>query len=566
MVAKNRQTNTDATQDYRQTWKELRDLIISEGWEDHWKELGNYFAPRKPRFIDRDNTNQGGRKNQRIINTAAIWASNTLASGMVAGVSSPTRPWFELSVNDKDLREFGPVKRWLEDTQNDMLNVFARSNIYKVFHSTYRDLGVFGTGSQSLEYDPKNIVRAYPYPIGSYGFSQDDNFRTDTFYYEIPYTVYQLVKKFGFDNVSDAVKNQYNNNNLNNVIKVVHGVEPNNARNLSSALPKDMPFKSVWYEQNGKSGKFLRIGGFQEFPNMTPRWMVTGSDSYGSSPGMDTLGINISVQIKEKRSNSLIDKMTDPPMVGPSSLQQSYASLIPGEITYIEGNTNNGKYEVAQKVDPNAIPTVRNDIREQTSEIDRAFFTDLFLMLSNSDRRNITATEVIERHEEKLLMLGPVLENVHTDLLDPTIDRAFGIMDRNGLIRPAPPELQGIDLKVKYVSILAQAQRAVGISSIEQTLGFAANIAQFKPDAIDKIDLEQTIDEVADMNGTPATIIRSDDEVKKIREKRAADAAAQQSAQNVPVAAETAKTLSETPVGQDGGNALESVINQAGAQ
>lgn len=553
----------NVTQKYRQTHKELRDEYQSEGWEQHHEELQRFFSPRKGIFVDRDNDTPGAKKNKQIINSRPIGASNTLASGMMAGITSPTRPWFSLSTEDRALKEFGPVKNWLEGVRRIMLETFNRSNVYKVLHGQYRDLGVYGTSAMSIEFDLKDVIRAYPFPIGSFVAGLNDRLETEIFYNEVKYNVAQVVQKFGLENCSDSVKAQYKNGNLTNITKVIHGIEINNLRNFSSSLSKDLPYKSVWYEKNASGNKFLQDSGFHEFPVMVPRWMVNGTESYGSSPGMDTLGINKSLQLKEKRKNTLIDKLTDPPMIGPASLQQSYASLISGEITYIETGVNAGKFEPAQKVEPTAIRELREDIYQQATELDEAFFVDLFLMLSNSDRRQMTATEVAERHEEKLLMLGPVLENIHNDLLDPLIDRTFNILLRNGLIPPAPQELSDVELKVEYISILAQAQRAVGLGSIRETMSFAAEAAQFSPDSLDKIDFDQVIDEVADMNGTPPSIIRSDEAVAKRRKDREEAARAQQAAAALPEAANTAKTLSETPMGQDGGNALEKILGGA---
>ena len=549
---------------YQRNYVELRNEYVSEGWEDHHKQLVTWFLPRKGWFVDTDQSNRGDKKNQNIINTSPLDSSNTLASGMMAGITSPTRPWFKLATSDLALREFGPVKIWLEQVERLMLQVFSRSNVYKVLHGIYRDLGVFGTGAMSLEFDSQDIIRAYPHPIGSYVIGLDDRLSTSMFYREIPYKVYQVVEKFGLDKCSDGVQSMYNSQNLNNIVKVIHGIEPNNLRNLSSALPKDMPWKSVYYEKSNNEGKFLRESGFHELPVMTPRWTVNGTDAYGACPGMDTLGVNKSLQIKERRKNTLVDKLTDPPMQGPASLQQGYATLVSGELTFLDPGANNAEFKPSQRIEPAAITVLREDIFEQTKEIQRAFFTDLFLMLTNIDRTQMTATEVAERHEEKLLMLGPVLENIHNDLLDPLVDRVFNILARNNLLPEVPEELAEKELSVEYISILAQAQRAVGVNSIRQTVSFAAEVASVAgPAVLDKIDFDQTIDEFADMQGVPPTIIRSDDQVEEIRGARAAQQQAQQSAAEAPGQAKAIKDLSEAEVGPEGQSALDAVLSGA---
>lgn len=542
----------------QKTWQTLRDLYMSEGWEDHHKELSSSFLPRRQWFLNESQSNRGSKRNQNIINTISIEASNTLASGMMAGITSPSRPWYSLTLEDLELQEFGPVKLWLDQVTRLLNLVFSRSNIYKVLHIIYRDLGVYGTAAMTLEYDDDDIIRGIPHPIGSYCIGLDSKLRTGMFYRQIERKIWQVVEEFGLENCSSSVQNQFKNGNLYQSVNIIHAIEKNSARNLDSKLATDMPFSSCWWEE-GKNDKFLRQSGFLEFPTFTPRWSVCGTDAYGSSPGMDVLGCNRSMQLKEKRNNTLVDKLTDPPMQGPASLQQKYASLISGDITYLEPGANGIKFEPAQRVDPVSIQMLGNDIARQERMIQRAFFADLFMMLTTMDKRQMTATEVAERHEEKLLMLGPVLENIHNDLLDPLIDRTFNILARNDLIPPAPPEIQEKQLKVEYISILAQAQRAIGVNAIRQTAGFVMDLANISPEVIDKFDFEQSVDEFADMQGVPASIIRSDDQVAQLRQQRAEQAQAQQQAESIPAAAKAAKDLSQAKLSNGEGSVLDAL-------
>jgi hypothetical protein len=188
------------------------------------------------------------------------------------------------------------------------------------------------------------------------------------------------------------------------------------------------------------------------------------------------------------------------------------------------------------------------DIVDVQRRINDAFYVDLFRMLSLTDRREITAREVEEKHEEKLLMLGPVLERLHNELLDPIIDRIFGIMGRNNMLPPPPQEIQGIDLRVEYISVLAQAQRSVGIGAIERLSGFIGNIAQFNPDVLMKFDLDQAVDEYSMMIGTPPTLIVSDAEVLKMRKARDQLQARDRQIAETQAAVSSAKEMSESNV------------------
>lgn len=195
--------------------------------------------------------------------------------------------------------------------------------------------------------------------------------------------------------------------------------------------------------------------------------------------------------------------------------------------------------------------------------IKRVFYEDLFLMLSNTDRREITAREVDVRQEEKLLALGPVLEQLNQDLLDPLIDIAFTLMDRQGLIPEPPQDIQGKSLRVEYISIMAQAQKLAGIASIERFAGFAQGIAAVNPEALDKIDTDQILDVYGDRLSLQPGIVRSDDKVAEIRQSRAQAQQAAQVAATVQQGAAAMRDLSGADM--EGDNALTRLIQNANA-
>jgi hypothetical protein len=192
---------------------------------------------------------------------------------------------------------------------------------------------------------------------------------------------------------------------------------------------------------------------------------------------------------------------------------------------------------------------LREDIVDVRERIRSAYYADLFLMLANDTRSGITATEVAERHEEKLLMLGPVLERLHNELLSPLIDTAFDYAARAGILPEAPPELEGMELSVEFISVLAQAQRAVATQGMDRLLGTVSQMAAVKPEVLDKLNFDQIVDEYGDAYGVSPKIIVPDSEVAAIRQQRAAAMQAQQAAATAPQVVESAKTASEIDTG-----------------
>lgn len=542
----------DSLKRYNERLQSLRTERTS--WESHWREITDYLLPRTARYLTSER-NRGQKLNQRIIDSTAGFAVRTFTSGMMAGMTSPARPWFRLTTADTALKEYKPVKVWLTDVEARLREVFAKSNLYYILPDCYRSLGLYGVAAFTVLEDFEETIRCYPAPVGSFHLALSSRGVVDTFVREYSYTVRQLVEEFGRDNCSTTVKNLFDKGSYDTWVEVVHFVSPNTGREYGKVSAKNKPFKSCWYEKGANEGKFLRESGFDDFPVMAPRWDVLGEDVYGFSPAMDVLGDVKQLQLEQKRKIEAIDKMVNPPMAADIALRNQRASLLPGDITYIAGlgsQSGGGGFRPVYEINPR-IGELREDIIEVQGRIKRAFYEDMMLMFATSETvgANITAREVEERHQEKLLALGPYMERLNNELLSPLLDRTFQIMLKRGMLPPPPPELEGEGLKVEYISMMAQAQKLVGLSGLERLSSFVGNIIQAAPGAFDKFDADQAIDEYGEMVGAPPRVVRSDEEVAQIRQQRAQQEAAAQAAalaQPLQQAAQGAKLLSETDV------------------
>jgi hypothetical protein len=410
-----------------------------------------------------------------------------------------------------------------------MLTVFLRSNLYNVLPTQYGDMGVFATGAMSVLEDDKDVIRCYSYPIGSYALGTNDRGVCDVFVREWQMTVRQIVSQFGlvpvapgslsreidWTNISTTVRSLWERASYEQAVDVNWVIAPNTRADNSRIGGKFLPYSSCHFEKGQqREDVFLRESGFNEFPVMGSRWDITGEDVYGTmSPGMLALGSIKQLQTMQKRKAQAIEKMINPPLQAPTHVRNQKASLLPADITYVD--VREGQKGIAPihevRID---ISHLTADITETRNMIRRSFYEDLFLMLAQSDRREITAREIEERHEEKLLALGPVLERTNDELLDPIVDRVFNIMARRGLIPPAPQELRDVDLKVEYISLMAQAQKLVGVAGHERFLSTAAQLAPIFPDVVFKIDVFQAIDDHADMLGVNPKLVVPDDQAR----------------------------------------------------
>ena len=527
-------------------------------WWAHWQEITTFILPRNGRYFRQDR-DKGHRRHNSIYDNTGTRALRTLGAGMMAGATSPARPWFRLATADTDLNKYQPVKMWLDDVTKRMLIVFAKSNTYRNLHSMYEELGAFGTAASIVLPSEVDIIHHYPVTCGEYCLAQNYQGEICTLYREFEKTVGELVREFGYDNCSTTVRNMYKNGNLDQWIPIVHAIEPRQDRDIKKKDAKNMAWGSWYFEVGGEDGKFLRESGFKQFPCVAPRWAVAGGDIYGNSPGMEALGDIKQLQHEQLRKGQAIDYQTKPPLLMPASMKNRDVDTLPGGISFV--TDPNAVIRSAFDVNLN-LQHLLGDIQDTRERIRGSFYADLFLMLHNATDTRMTATEVAERHEEKLLMLGPVIERLHNELLEPLVDITFTHMVSAGIIPPAPPEMQGMDLSIEFVSMLAQAQRAIGTNSIDRLIGNIGAIAAFKPDILDKFDSDQWADVYSDMLGVDPSLIIADKNVAVIREARNKAQAAQAQASAMQQQSQTAKNLAAAPTNQNDPNALTDMMNQ----
>ena len=490
-----------------------------EGFLGVWRELSDYVQPYRGRFLGRnDRPNSGLFNDEHIIDNKATRAIRVLAAGMQSGLTSPGQPWFKLTTQDPGLIEFGPVHTWLSDVEAIFRDIFGRSNIYNALHGVYTELGLFGTAGMIVSADHENVIRARPLTAGEAMFDQGPRLHVDTLFRESKMTVRQLVEQFGIKNVGSVVRDAYDKGDYGRWFDVVHAIEPNDDVKPNRKDAAGKKWQEIYYEVGGSSDKPLAISGYEEFPAMVPRWDIVGVDVYGRSPAMETLADIKMLQTLQTRSLQVIDKNTNPPLTAPATMKGQVINALPGGVNFINAAHGN------QSIQPVYQPTI--GIRDLESKIERVqesisegFYADVFMMLTKGGKGQMTATEVAERHEEKLVMIGPVLERLQHELLDPLIDRTFAIAQRAGMLPPIPEELKGTSLKVDYISPLAQAQKMVGIGSIKLFTDQVTRIAKLDQSVMDRIDLDQVVPIIADAMGVPSRLIRSESDVEKRRKE-----------------------------------------------
>ncbi len=531
-------------------------------WQADWKDVSDHVDPTRGRFGDADKPRK--RSRAKVINSKATEVLRVMAAGMMSHMTSKARPWFKVATPDPALAELYGVRVWLDDVAQAIRDVLAASNFYKAMPVVYTEDGLFGTAPMLVLEDSREVVRFYPLTCGSYAIGLDEQQRVDSLWRRYSRTSRQLEKRYGRENLPPSVVADLDRGG-DGKFWVQSLIEPNPDERpgvgpLGVQAPRFRPFREVvWLDAGTRDGSgILNIGGHYEAPFVVARWNPVAEDIYSTCPAIDCLGDIRQLQYLEGEKLRLMEELSDPTLTVPETLRtRGGTSLRKGGRVYLPQDAMGVKVEPMYTPDPRALQQVREEIATIEARIERAFFYQLFLMMEALGvQTGRTATEIAERREEKAAVLGPTLESITDEVLDPVIIRVFRLLERAGRIPPPPQELAEVALKIEYTSILAQAAKANGTSTIERAVQFVVGLTQAtgKQDTLDKLDADQAVDEFTNAIGSPSAMIRADDAVAKIRADRAQQQAMQQMAamaQPMKDAASAMKTAGEA-VPQEG--------------
>lgn len=522
------------------------------GFVDVYSDVSRLFAPG--RYRDRTATDYHLRPypiDSKLVNPAGILALRTLASGLHGGMTSPARPWFRLIPKNNKTQG---VNAWLDEVTLSMHSVLHLSNFYAAVHGLYADLGAFGTGLM-IETADEDGIHFHLCNPGEFAIDINGNGEVDTFYRRLYMTARQIVDRFDPQNIPEFIKRNGTTKNATARYDVVHAVFPRQDFNGSKISTKKR-FASVYFMPGGKGA--LEEGGYDSFPGFAPRWEISGSDRYGISPAMQVLPDIRMLQVMTTTLRKMQHKIADPPLVVDQSLRATGVRLNPGGLSYFD-STRAGTNPVSPIHMPEAqsLHYTSQTIRDVEETVSRGLYADLFSMFIDEKRSGLTATEISARQSEKLVLLGPVVERLHKELLEPVIQRTFQLMRDWGAL-PELPENVELEIDVAFESVLAQAQKATLGSQIEQALMFAGNVAQMAPDTLDLIDTDETLRAYLARIAAPISMLREDTEVQNIRRERQQQreneqqiATGQQALAEAGQLADAAETLSKTKMDSD---------------
>ena len=477
-----------------------------QNWETHWQEVADYMQPRKA-----DVTKQrarGDKRMEQVFDSSPIQAVELLAASLHGMLTNPSTPWFTLKFKDEDIDNEDEAKLWLEASTDAMYTAFNRSNFQQEIFELYHDLITFGTAAMFIEEDDDDIIKFSTRHINEVFIAENDKGRIDTIYRRFNISARAAIQKFG-DAVSSDVQGKAKKNPYDEV-EILHAVYPRSEFNPNKKDKANMPFESVYMEY--KNGNELSVGGFKEFPFVVPRYLKASNEIYGRSPAMTALPDVKMLNEMCKTTIKAAQKQVDPPLLVPDDGFLLPVRTVPGGLNFYRSGTR----DRIEPLNIGANNPLGLNMEEQRRDSIRAVFYVNQLMMQQGPQ--MTATEVIQRNEEKMRLLGPVLGRLQSELLKPLIDRVFAILLRNNMLPQAPEFLSGRDIEIEYVSPLAKAQKSTELQSIMRAIEILGSLANVAP-VFDYVNFDNLVKHLADIVGVPQKILKSQSQVNAERQQ-----------------------------------------------
>lgn len=576
----------------KEDWAKLRGhlegrLSMLRTWRDTWwiqnySDLATYILPRRSIWLTQsagglpspNSMTRGLEINNAILDPTATFATRICAGGLMSGLASPSRPWFKITPAMQGVNIDDEARVWLDSIEDVIYTVLARSNFYNSFAQECEDIVIFGTAVNIIYEDEKDLIRCYTPCVGEYYLASAATMRVDGLYRAFVMTVAQMVDFFGLENCSPDIQKLWKEKGgaITTERLIAHSIEPNFpiAGTSIGKIKGDFTWREVYWMYGSGTPFPLAMRGFMDTPFTASRWSTQSNDAYGRSPGMDILPDVRQLQVETLRKAEGIEKGVRPPLIGSAELINKPSSQLPGHLTLLNGDVGAGKGIRSIYEQPFDLDHISKDIELIQQRIKVGLFNDLFLMIAEGPTNQKTATEIQAKLTEKMQVIGPVIENLLSESLQPKLKRIFSILKRRGMIQPPPKSMQGVPLDIQFVSILALAQKSASTGGIEALMKMVGELGQIHPEVLDIPDFDETLREYSELLGNKQKIIKGPKTVAAIRQARAKAQKQQQRSEAINNAADAANkgasaanTLSQTDVGS-GQSALQSILGTGG--
>ena len=500
--------------------KRLDKLAVQRStWEHHWQEVAEYVVPRKADVTKQRSA--GDKRMEQIYDGTAIHAAEMLSASLHGMLTNPSMQWFDLAYLDEALNTDDEAKEYLEAVTEIMQREFQRSNFAEQIHELYSDLVTFGTGVMMIDAAPEGQgVRFGTRHISECYLSEDQFGRVDTVFRKFKMPVRSVAMMFGAENLGDKMQRKLERDPYEEVT-LVHIVMPRTERDVQRIDANNKPYASIYIDPGEKL--IIREGGYDEFPYVCPRWLKSSFEqNYGRSPAMTSLPDAKMINAMSRVTITAAQKQVDPPLMVPDDGFMLPIRTTPGGLNFYRGGTRD-------RIEPLQIgannPLGLNLEEQRRTAIRAAFYVDQLVL---GQGPQMTATEVVQRTEEKMRLLGPVLGRLQAELLQPMIERVFAVLNRQNKLPAAPAFLNDRDLDIEYVSPLAKAQRQSDVQGIVRLFELLSPLAGIDPTVFDHLDTDGLVRYMLHTLSIPARVTKGEGEIMRERSQRQEQAAMQQ--------------------------------------
>ena len=507
-------------------------------FDEMFQEIAERTYPAHANFIY--TPSMGEKRMQKVYDSTAIHANELLSSGLFSLLTSSASKWFSIRPIDWRLYQIKAVQEYLDTVSRIMFHEINKpsAGFATAMHECYLGYGAFGNLVTFVEEIlEKDSLLFQSLPLYESYFVQNQYGIVDTLYRKYDRTVEQLVKKFGKDTLSDKTKDFVKDNKLDKKIACTHIILPRATVNMLSLKAVDKPFASLYIECKEKH--LIHEGGYDELPFMAARFYKESFETYGRGPGATTLpDVKMLMRVMQVTIRAA-QKSTDPPLMLPDSGFLRPLRTTPGGINFYR------KGRISLKNDIDIIPTGNPELGMEYAEslhkrIREAFFVD---QLQLHEGPQMTATEVMQRTEEKLRLMGPLLGRIQLELLGPMIKRIHGLLQRAGKFPEPPMELDRQEVKIIYTSPIARAQEQVEANGLMRAFSVLEPLIKMSPEILDTFNTDEMSKGVFEMFSVNPKFINDEKVIKGIRDRRREAEEEKQQAENLRASGQGADSL-----------------------
>jgi hypothetical protein len=486
--------------------------------ETVWDDIIAYTDPDAG-YVQQEEE-RGSIRTEHIYDSTANKNLNRLAATLNSMLTGQFTKWFKLETTDEEFNKDSAGKEWLEEVNEILLGVFDNSNFYVQVFKFYYDLCNIGTGTMYIEEDtkPDKEVRFSTRHIREIYFAEDKYGDVDTVFRKSKMSLRQMVQRWGLDKLSKKSKQIYEKS-PDKRIDILHCVYPRDDYDPEQKKSTKMAYASYWFEYDGKHE--LDESGYEELPYSVARWFTPSAEIYGRGPMYTALPDIRSLNRMMKITIEGSELAVRPPLKGTPDLWDYQDSInLESDSVIIVDRTRSGDLKPVWEPKNLAISfEMMQVLREQ--------ITDVLLgnQLATIDKTQMTAAEVNARMSENSKVIGPTFGRIQTEFLEKLIERVYSVVlrqvDADGKPKiPEPPISPDGDIKIKFVSPLAKAQRSNEIQGILSTIEWALSVAEAFPQVLDLVDIDEALRIFADTNDAPPEMIVDEDLVAQVRQQR----------------------------------------------